>query len=354
MTGPAILDVRPPAAPGGEAPLLQIVELSKRFPVGSFWRPKELHALANVSFAIQRGQAVALVGESGSGKSTIAKIVARLLAPTSGRILFEGMDIVAAEPRRASLAYRRKVQMIFQDPFGSLNPVHTIGHHLRRPLEIHGLAHDRRSAQERVLSLLTAVGLNPAEEFAGKHPHQLSGGQRQRVAISRALAVDPILILADEPISMLDVSVRMGILNILEQLKEERSISFLYITHDIASARYFADQIVVLYAGHLVESAPSEILIAEPAHPYTQLLLAAVPNPHAGLTTHSIQARGEVPTRIDPPPGCPFAARCPQVMAVCREATPPLLTIAQDHTVACHLYDSQSVHNVQSAQDARQ
>jgi peptide/nickel transport system ATP-binding protein len=228
--------------------------------------------------------------------------------------------------------------MIFQDPFSSLNPARTIEHHLRRSLLIHRKARDRQELKNRVHELLATAGLNPPAEFAAMYPHQLSGGQRQRVAIARALAVGPGVILADEPISMLDVSIRIGVLNLMERLKEERGISYLYITHDIASARYFADQTLVLYAGHLVEGAHSEELMSNPAHPYTQLLLAAVPNPHAGVAERTVQARGEIPSRIDPPPGCPFAARCPFVMDICRQIMPGAERIGAGHWVRCHLH----------------
>ncbi len=305
-----------------KTPVLEVRRLSKRFPVGGMFTPKYVHALEDVSFTIGYGEIVALVGESGSGKSTTARLLARLTPPTEGKIFFNGKDILKDEPRGASLAYRSNVQMIFQDPFGSLNPVHTIGFHLERPLSVHKKARGARALRERVLDLLTTVVLNPAHDFAQKYPHQLSGGQRQRVAIARALAVDPTVILADEPISMLDVSIRMGVLNLMARLKEEHGIGYLYITHDIASARYIGDRTIVMYAGHMVEGAESEALMREPAHPYTQLLLSAVPNPHAGLKRYQTEARGEIPSLIDPPPGCPFAARCPKVMDVCRQVMP--------------------------------
>jgi peptide/nickel transport system ATP-binding protein len=317
--------------------VLEVRNLTKRFPVGNPFRPKHVHALNDVSFGIARGRVVALVGESGSGKSTTARLIARLMPPTSGEILHRGRDVLKTEPRKASLSYRNKVQMIFQDPFGSLNPVHTIGYHIERPLLIHKQARGR-AVQERVQELLATVGLTPPAEVAQKYPYQLSGGQRQRVAIARALAVDPEIILADEPISMLDVSIRMGVLNLMERLKEDRGIGFLYITHDIASARYIGDTTMVMYAGHVVEGAESSELMQSPAHPYTQLLLSAVPNPHAGLAVRTVQARGEVPSLIDPPPGCPFAPRCPKVMDICRQVMPGREYVAQDHWVRCHLY----------------
>jgi peptide/nickel transport system ATP-binding protein len=267
-------------------------------------------------------------------------MVARLIPVTRGEIFFKGQDILKSEPGQVSLEYRRQVQLIFQDPFASLNAVHTIEHHLARPLVIHKKASGRQEIHDRVCDLLETVELKPAAEIANRYPHQLSGGQRQRVSIARALAVDPELILADEPISMLDVSIRMGVLNLIEQLKEERGISFVYITHDLASARYIGDQIMVMYAGHIVEGGDSEAIMGSAAHPYTQLLLSAVPNPHAGLKTDKkIQARGEVPSLIDPPPGCPFAARCTRVMDVCRRDMPLQKSIASDHWVRCHLFE---------------
>jgi peptide/nickel transport system ATP-binding protein len=336
MTIYSTADVHEPASTTNET-VLEVRNLTKHFPVGSTFRPKYVHAQNDVSFRIGRGEVLALVGESGSGKSTTARLISRLMPPTKGEILFKGQDVLKTEPRKASLAYRNNVQMIFQDPFGSLNPVRTIGDHLERPLQIHGKAQGR-AVGERVHELLATVGLTPPGEVARKYPYQLSGGQRQRVAIARALAVDPEIILADEPISMLDVSIRMGVLNLMEGLKEERGIGFLYITHDLASARYIGDRTIVMYAGHVVEGAPSGELMQNPAMPYTQLLLSAVPNPHAGLGTRQIQARGEVPSLIDPPPGCPFAARCPHVMDVCREFMPGREYLTPDHWVRCHLY----------------
>jgi peptide/nickel transport system ATP-binding protein len=231
--------------------------------------------------------------------------------------------------------------MIFQDPFASLNPVHTIEHHLARPLTIHGKTAHRTEIFERVCSLLDTVELKPAEEIARQYPHQLSGGQRQRVAIARALAVGPELMLADEPISMLDVSIRMGVLNLIGRLKDELGIAFVYITHDLASARYIGDLIIVMYAGHMVEGGPGEEIMSSALHPYTRLLLSAVPDPHRGLRTRQdTEARGEVPSLIDPPPGCPFENRCPQVLPICRKAMPPYTGINREHWVRCHLFGS--------------
>lgn len=320
----------------GEA-ILEAQGLSKYFQVGGGFRTKQLRALHEVSFALGQRQVVALVGESGSGKSTIARVLVRLFEPSSGKILFRGRDVLQEEPRQASLAYRSQVQMIFQDPFGSLNPVHTIGNHLERPLLLHGKAKGAGELKDRVAELLETVELKPGAEIASRYPHQLSGGQRQRVAIARALAPGPSVILADEPISMLDVSIRVGVLNLMERLKEEHGISYLYITHDIASARYFADRTMVMYAGHIVEGAPSEELMQQPAHPYTQLLLSAVPDPNGSMTTE-LKAKSGAPKLIDPPPGCPFADRCPNAMPVCRREMPGTTQLGKDRWVRCHLY----------------
>src|SRR5579883_1785837 len=257
--------------------VMDVRGLTKLFPLGGSGpfglggERRNVHAVEDVTFTLRRAQILALVGESGSGKSTIARLLARLYPATSGQALFHGQDVLALHGRRQVLRYRSRVQMVFQDPFGSLNPVKTVAHHLARPLAIHHRVNGRAATRARVQELLDTVGLTPAAEVAAKFPHQLSGGQRQRVAFARALAVDPEVILADEPISMLDVSIRMGILNMMARLREERGLSYLYITHDLASARYLADKTLVLYAGHLVEAAESEEVMVRPLHPYTRL-----------------------------------------------------------------------------------
>lgn len=333
MTQQVITQDQPRSA--DRSPILEIRHLTKRFPIGGILKPRYVHALSDANFSISHGEVVALVGESGSGKSTTARLIARLIEPTNGEIYLHGIDILKKEPRAASLQYRSSVQMIFQDPYSSLNPAMTIGDQIERPIRIHKKS---RNPKQTVIEHLAEVGFNPPQEFADKFPYQLSGGQRQRVAIARALAVKPEIILADEPVSMLDVSIRMGVLNLIEQLKEERGISFLYITHDLASARYIGDRTIVMYAGHQVECAESTELMDQPAHPYTKLLLSAVPNPEAGLVTGSEQARGEIPSLIDPPPGCPFAPRCPHGMPVCRQAMPERKELSSDHWVRCHLF----------------
>jgi peptide/nickel transport system ATP-binding protein len=257
-------------------PLVQVRNLSKDYHLGTFPFRSTVHAVNDVSFDINHGEIVALVGESGSGKSTIARILARLEQPTRGQLIIDGQDIFATERRRASMKYRSKVQMVFQDPFGSLNPAHRIEHFLTRPLQLHGENDSPKALKLKLSELMATVGLG--EQMLDRYPHQLSGGQRQRVAIARALAVEPEIILADEPTSMLDVSVRIGILNLMRKLRDERGVSMLYITHDLASARYIADTTMVMCAGDLVEGGESIELMTAPHHPYTQLLLSAVPD----------------------------------------------------------------------------
>jgi peptide/nickel transport system ATP-binding protein len=319
-------------------PILEVRNLTKHFKVGGALRSRVVKALEDVSFQLYPGKVIALVGESGSGKSTAARLIARLHDPTAGDILYQGNNIAHVRSRHAMLEYRSNVQMIFQDPFGSLNPVHKVEYVLKRPLQIHKKAR-RGEAHDKVQALLKRVALTPAEEFAGKYPHQLSGGQRQRVAIARALAVEPKVILADEPVSMLDVSIRMGVLNLMAQLRDENNIAFLYVTHDLASARYFADETLVMYAGRVVESGPSEELIREPKHPYTQLLLSAVPDPSRGLRTQTLDDKGEVPSLGAVAQGCPFAPRCKHVMPRCREAMPPVTDLGGGRKTRCYLYE---------------
>ncbi|WP_316860957.1 ABC transporter ATP-binding protein [uncultured Cohaesibacter sp.] len=323
-----------------ELPILEVTNLSKHFSLGNWWKPAIFKAVNDVSFKLHKGEVLSVVGESGSGKSTLARLIARLSNPTEGRILLHGKDILAQEPRKASLAYRRQVQMIFQDPFGSLSPTHPIGYHIERPLQIHKLAQSKDLERE-VATLLETVGLHPPADVAERYPFQMSGGQRQRVAIARALAVQPDIILADEPTSMLDVSIRMEVLNLIEKLKTERGIGFLYITHDLASARYVGDRTMVMYAGNVVEEGESCALMENPAHPYTQLLLASVPDPSSGLSTGETTAKAEG-TRKPPnrDKGCPFASRCPMRMSICEEKMPRRTSLAANHFVRCHLHEA--------------
>lgn len=321
--------------PPATVPTLEVRGLNKQFRVGGMLRSARLYAVRDLSLTLAPGTIVALVGESGSGKSTTARLIAKLMPPTSGEILLGGTET----PPKATHAYRRQVQMVFQDPFSSLNPVHSIAHHLARPIALHG-AVSATEIDERVHELLALVGLNPPSEFAAKYPHELSGGQRQRVALARALAVDPDVVLADEPVSMLDVSIRIDILNLMDRLRHERNLSELYITHDLASARYIAQSIVVMYAGYAVESGPSDVLLHEPEHPYTRRLIAAVPNITRDRTRTPSGERSEPPNLVNPSPGCPFAARCPLVMPVCRETMPDVTHLTSDRWVRCHAVGS--------------
>jgi peptide/nickel transport system ATP-binding protein len=296
-----------------------------------------VHAVDDVSFELRPGTITALVGESGSGKSTVARLLARLYDPTSGSVLWECGDVARVRRNRDVLRYRSEVQLIFQDPFDSLNPVKTVRHHIERPLRIHRMVpHDR--VEERVHELLRAVGLVPPHEIAAKYPHELSGGQRQRVSLARVLAVEPKVILADEPTSMLDVSIRIGILNLMRRLKDERDIAFLFVTHDLASARYVADDLLVMYAGQIVERGPVEEVLASPLHPYTRLLLAAVPDPGKRLHTQRIEERrGVAAAAVDPPEGCRFVSRCPIAVDVCSRVTPQLVEARPRHAARCHV-----------------
>ncbi|MGD8394675.1 MAG: ABC transporter ATP-binding protein [Candidatus Eiseniibacteriota bacterium] len=330
------------------APLLEVDGLCKKFTSrGLFAARSTVVAAERVSFQLDRGEAVALVGESGSGKSTVARLLLRLEKPDDGAIRLSGDDVLTREPRAASLGYRRRVQMVFQDPFGSLNPVHTVAHHLVRPLRRHHRC-DAAEARSRAIELLTTVGLEPAGEFIDRHPYELSGGQRQRVAIARALAPEPELLVADEPTSMLDVSIRMGVLELLVRLKREQRLAILLITHDLASARYLADRILVLFRGRVVEDGPSRTLVEEPAHPYTRKLLASIADSAVRLdaaaeatafeATGTQAEAGRVPADARAPEaGCPFASRCPDVLDVCLASDPPPRPVGAQR-VRCHLY----------------
>ena len=316
---------------------LEVRGLTKHFRVGNGLFGRSLvHAVDDVDFTLRPGHVTALVGESGSGKSTVARLLLRLYSPTAGSVVFDGRDVASERSRADMLRYRSQVQMIFQDPFGSLNPVKTVRHHLARPLQIHGLvAHGK--LEERVYELLETVGLVPPDRIAAKYPHELSGGQRQRVAIARALAVEPTVIIADEPTSMLDVSIRIGILNLILELKERHGLAFLYVTHDLASARYVADEVLVMYAGQIVERGPVEDVLQSPLHPYTRLLLSAVPNPVTGSEKVVIRPTKGLSAAVDPAAGCRFVDRCPLAIAVCSQVTPELVDDSRGRSARCHV-----------------
>ena len=318
-----------------EHPVLEGRGLSKRFWVrrgrGPLTRRASLRAVEDVSISLGAGKVVAVVGESGSGKTTVARLLARIITPESGQLLLDGDPV----PRRRSRKYAAQVQMVFQDPFASLNPVHRIRYHLVRPLRIHHI--DDQDVDTAVDELLRRVALSPPSQFVDKFPHELSGGQRQRVAIARTLAVRPRVLLADEPVSMLDVSVRLGVLNLLADLRDREHMAVLYVTHDIASARYLADRIVVMYAGQVVESSPSVSLTDHPAHPYTQLLLSAAPDPDR-MGRPLLVTGGAPPSLLAPPAGCRFHPRCPHAMDICARVAPPSVEIAPAHSATCWLH----------------
>jgi peptide/nickel transport system ATP-binding protein len=317
-------------------PTLQAIELTKHFPVRHGRRGTVVHAVDGVSLDLWAGEVAAVVGESGSGKSTLARLMARLITPTTGQLRLEGID--ATRPsRRNDRAHRRSVQLVLQDPFASLNPVHSVRYHLTRPLRIHSRAARGPALDDSVERLLEKVRLTPAARYVEKLPHELSGGQRQRVAIARALAPGPKVLLADEPVSMLDVSIRLGILNLLEELRQRDRLAILYVTHDIASARYFASTVSVMYAGQVVESGPSTTITDTPAHPYTQLLLSAAPDPHRAAPP-LVTVTGTPPSLIRPPTGCRFHPRCPHAMPVCSAVNPPAVEVGPGHWAACWLH----------------
>ena len=322
-------------ATGTTGPALEIRGLSKTFPIGGLFSRKAVRALHQVDLSLGRGEIVALVGESGSGKSTLARCVARLEKPSSGEILLDGVDVLKRDRFQASREYRSQLQMVFQDPFGSLNPAHRIEHFLRRSLAIHGKAGSAAGTQQRLEELMATVGLQP--DMLNSYPHELSGGQRQRVAIARALAVEPQVILADEPTSMLDVSVRIGILNLMRKLRDEQGISMLYITHDLASARYLADRTAVMFAGELVEEGESLDLLANPAHPYTQLLVSAVPDP-ARSGSYDPVRRAELRAAVMSPASCALDGDPEQPCSAEQPVRHRVGDPENRHWVRCHLY----------------
>ncbi|WP_421949956.1 ABC transporter ATP-binding protein [Pelagibacterium sp.] len=316
------------------APLLDVRALFKRFPIkGSPFskEKKEVHAISDVSFTINRGEVVGLVGESGSGKTTIGRTIMRLTDPTEGQILFDGTDI-AQISQREMMAFRRKIQMIFQDPFASLNPRRKVGELVAEGMEIHGLG-NRQERQAEVNRLLELVGL-PADA-SQRHPHEFSGGQRQRIGIARALAVSPDFIVADEPVSALDVSVQAQVLNLLQDLKEQLGLTVLFIAHDLAVVEHFCDRVIVMYLGRIMEIAPRRRLYAAPQHPYTEALLSAAPAPDPDRSGQRIVLEGDIPSPINPPSGCVQRTRCRYAISDCAKIVPQLREVAPGHFKAC-------------------
>jgi peptide/nickel transport system ATP-binding protein len=326
--------------------LLRTDHLTRHFKIGGALSRRTLHAVDDVNFTIGEREIVALAGESGSGKSTIARVLARIYRPTSGEVYFEGRPVSQIRSRHDRLRYSGLVPMVFQDPFGSMNPVFRVEHGVLRSLKLH---RPELSAQERpaeAARVFEAVGLGA--DMLSRFPFELSGGQRQRVGFAQALAMRPKLILADEPVSMLDVSIRIGLLNLMAELRDTMGVSVLYITHDIASARYVADRLIVMYAGQIAESGPIEQVLADPRHPYTQLLLSAVPDPRAPLSVAAETDRGEPPKVIDPTPGCRFRWRCPLAIDTCAQVTPVLAELEPGHDAACHVAQQADASHVRA------
>ncbi|MGB9728116.1 MAG: ABC transporter ATP-binding protein [Nitrososphaeria archaeon] len=310
-----------------------------------FFLPKGLFktivvkAVDGVSLEMKRGESLAIVGESGSGKTTLGRTAIRLIEPTEGRIIFDGKDITHINDEKEMKMFRKSAQIIFQDPFMSLNPYMTIREILEEPLIIHGY-NDAEERKEIIVKSLIDVKLQPPEEFLLKYPHMLSGGQRQRVGIARAMVLNPKFIVADEPVSMIDASSRAEILYLFKSLQEKYNLTFMYITHDIATAKYFSDNLAVMYLGKIVEYGPSREVILNPKHPYTSALITAVPDPDPkNRFIYRKVISGEIPSAVNPPKGCRFHTRCPYKFDPCDKSEPSLIQVNLNHVVACHLYD---------------
>ncbi len=324
----------------GQQALVEIISLRKYFPVKSGVLKKNyVQAVEEVSFSIYKGETLGLVGESGCGKTTLGRTLLRLYEPTAGQIIYNGTTIYSRKDKIAlpMLPYRRKMQLIFQDPSASLDPRMTVGEIIGEALDVHKLASSSSERRDRINSLLDEVGLNT--EHANRFPHEFSGGQQQRIGIARALAVDPEFIVCDEPISALDVSIQSQVVNMLEDLQQEKHLTYLFIAHDISVVRHISNRIGVMYLGSLVELAESYELCSHPAHPYTKSLLSAVPlpDPWKSRERKRIVLEGDIPSPLNPPPGCRFHTRCPIAKDICRESMPQLKELSPGHLAACHM-----------------
>ena len=310
--------------------LLEVKDLKKYFTT----RSGMLHAVDGINFSLDEKKTLGVVGESGCGKSTLGRVILHLLEPTGGQIFFHGEDITTPTKEKMK-ALRGEMQMIFQDPYASINPRMTVEDTIIEPLQIHGLCKSKDEYHKRALEIMDTVGL--ATRYANSYPHELDGGRRQRIGIGRAIALNPQFIVCDEPVSALDVSIQAQILNLMQDLQNERGLSYIFITHDLSVVRHISDQIMVMYLGCCVENAPVDELFAHQYHPYTKALLSAIPQVKKENRRNRIIMKGEITSPIDPPEGCRFAARCPYATDVCRSKTPQLEELAPNHTVACHL-----------------
>lgn len=323
-------------------PLLKVEGLKKYFPVkkGLFGKTTgQVKAVDDVSFYVNEGETLGIVGESGCGKSTTGRMLMRLLEPTEGKVTFDGQELTKLSPQEMRKA-RREIQMVFQDPYASLNPRHTVEKILMEPLIVHNIG-DTKSRKKIVRDFLEIVGLS--SYHAKRYPHQFSGGQRQRIGIARALMTNPKLIIADEPVSALDVSIQAQVLNLMQKLQQELKLTYIFIAHDLGVVRHISDRVGVMYLGKMVELASSENLYADPLHPYTKALLSAVPVPDPNFKREEILLEGDIPSPSNPPSGCTFHTRCPFAMDRCKQQVPQLEEIKPGHYVACHLYDADMI-----------